>query len=416
MAGIFDELDAALKANPALGQGLLTAGLTMMGTRGRLGQQLSAGGLAGMQSMQQAKEQARQQAFDELQKQQIQGQLDAQKRAAEAEARRQAWLQSIPDPTQQALAGGGGPTVQNAAKIDPWQQTIYSGVRAGALPVETLIKDNTPQLGEAAPGSTVYDKRTGKPVFTAKPKEDDFITNLRASGVLEGSPQWNQALSDWIKKQSTHQPATTVNVSADKSYGATVAEQAAKDLAASRDKARAAAQSLQAIDRIGAALDGGAITGLGASAQTVLTRVGDFFNVGGKDAKEKLAKTAELLQGQASLAVQGAQLLAGQGQITEGERALVNRAAGGDLQSMSPSEIRAFIDVLGKVHRLALTQHDALLAQQPPEMSKYLGLYRVPPPMIRPAAINPAQAMGPGSMGFGTPTAPGQVKFLGFEK
>lgn len=168
-------------------QGLLTAGLAMLGSRGNFAQALSEGGLAGLQSMQQGRAFGQQSAMRDMQLQ--------QQRMAMAEAQRK----------QQYLANLKAPS------DDPQTAMLYDMVRNGFADPSALIKSNAPQISK--PGDIARDA-SGRILWQnpTEVKEDDFIRNMRAAGVQQGSPEWNKRLQDWLTKQSTHQPATTISL------------------------------------------------------------------------------------------------------------------------------------------------------------------------------------------------------------
>lgn len=137
-------------------------------------------------------------------------------------------INAIPSPqmaaSQQALAGGGGPTVANAARmpaVDPRLQALHGLMQAsgGKLvsPVDYLKEANPrDEFVTLAPGSVRVNARTNQPVFTApkEQKESPFIEQMRAAGIDPASPEGQGMLRDMLRKQSTHSPAVTV------SYGA----------------------------------------------------------------------------------------------------------------------------------------------------------------------------------------------------
>jgi hypothetical protein len=225
MAGLLDSLTAALggegldtNGKAALNQGLLTMGLSMLASPGKFGQQLGNSGLAGMQAYQGAQQQQRRNAFQDMQMQQVQMQMDADKRKEEQEASQRAWRQNLPSPqlqaSQQALAGGGGPTPQNAARmtaVDPVFQQIYEAVRAGVLPYQSLIqaqqKDNAPLV--VPQGGSVY--RGGQMVaHNAKDPRDDAPAEWKLYN-LSGAAQKGLSFDDW-NRANKQAGAQAINV------------------------------------------------------------------------------------------------------------------------------------------------------------------------------------------------------------
>ena len=376
--------------------GLLSLGFGLMGARGNIGQGLGQAGPMALDAMRQAKvDQQRKAMFDQQQAAAQQAaqmyslQMQQMQRQAEEQQRAQAFLQGLQSPQMQAAGGalavGGGPTVGNAARmpaVDPMQQMMFGAVKAGALPLPAYLasmqKDETPIV--APEGSTVL-TRTGKIIGSGGRKEDDFVRNMRAAGIVEGSPQWVQLLIQKAQKDATHAPPVNVSVSMDKGFGEAFAKDAAASLATSRDQARAAASNIQTLDRIGSVLDSGKVAlGPTAKFETFGRQLGETIGLGGKDNAEKLGNTRKLIQGAATLAADGAKLLAGQGQITEAERGLIARASGGDIDSMTAPEIRALAGVLRKVNAAKIAGHQAQLKNVDPKFAPFVPFYNVDSP------------------------------------
>lgn len=156
--------------------------------------------------------------------------IEQARQQAAQQARMEQFRQSIPSPqmqaSQQALMGGGGPTVANAQRmqpVDPRMQMLHGAMQAGMGTPMDYIKEAMPrdEFENVAPGTTRVNKRTNQPVFTApdKAKQDPFTAMLIASGIDPASPQGRAMLMDKLRKDSTHQPGVSV------SYGAPQAGQ-----------------------------------------------------------------------------------------------------------------------------------------------------------------------------------------------
>lgn len=212
--GLLDNLigssidDPRTAATLQLAQGLLSAPRAMQG--------LNSGLLGYQGAMAEAKQRKAAEDMRAMQLQQLQRQIKQQ----EAQ---DAFRSSIPSPqmaaSQVALAGGGGPTLANAANmpvVDPSAQFMHGAMQAGLVdPVQymaSLRKDNTPvKLGA---GEGLYDPRTFKPLVV-NPKEDTtdpFVRLLKQSGIDPMSPQGQTLLRQRLQKESSHQPGTQVSV------------------------------------------------------------------------------------------------------------------------------------------------------------------------------------------------------------
>jgi len=147
-----------------------------------------------------------------------------------------------------------------------------------------------------------------------------------------------------------------------------------------------------------------AITGPLANARLTALQIADTIGATGKGEKEKIAATREVLQETGKLAL--AAPPKGQGQVSNYERDLYQRAASGDI-NFTPTELNLIARRAKEFGEYQIQQHTELLqagAELGPDIAKMAKLYKVNPPQtILPVA----------------PSAPAQtsnkVKFLGFE-
>jgi len=156
-------------------------------------------------------------------------------------------------------------------------------------------------------------------------------------------------------------------------------EQGVKDLGVSRDMARSANSTLSNIDRILPALDT-AITGPAADFRATLLRVGKQLNVAGADADQILRNTSTVVQGLAQQELDAASQMRGQGTLTDAERAILRRAAGGDV-SLTAGELRVGLLAAQRTARLRAESHGQLLStavRTIPSLAQIAPMYEVP--------------------------------------
>ena len=157
-------------------------------------------------------------------------------------------------------------------------------------------------------------------------------------------------------------------------------DNAIKDLAISRDMARSANTTLANIDRILPALDT-AIVGPAADTRTMFLRIGKQLNIAGANADEVLKNTAVVVQGLAQQELAAAEQMRGQGTLTDSERAILRRAAGGD-QSLTAGELRVGLLAAQRTSRMRAQSHSQLLRTAVtaiPELSTIAPMYEVQP-------------------------------------
>ncbi len=95
---------------------------------------------------------------------------------------------------------------------------------------------------------------------------------------------------------------------------------------------------------------------LSGQAATI-ARLASGLGITGRDTQELLNRTASTMQGLASLELEAAKAMRGQGAITEGERALIARAAGGNLAQFTSGEVKTLLNALDKVAKFRITSH-----------------------------------------------------------
>jgi len=218
--------------------GLLSLGLRLMSTPGKFGTALGQAGLGAMGDVRQAQQllelkKARdQQAQEQALRQRMMEMQLAQAQQAQAEAQRareqeEAFRKLIPNPGFQAgaaaLAGGGGPTMANAAQVrsvDPQQQLLYGAMVNGQIkPMEYITatqKDRTPiKLGK---DDRLLEPGTNRVLVDAMPDptKGSPIAQLMAemNALPPGDPR-RATYQAAILKATTHQQPTNVTVTPD---------------------------------------------------------------------------------------------------------------------------------------------------------------------------------------------------------
>lgn len=293
------------------------------------------------------------------------GRLDQTLEALKQREREDQFRQGIPSPAGQAasaaLAGGGGPTVANAQRmppVDPFQQQLYQAMQLGQIkPMDYLAatkKETAPvKLGA---GEALFDPVSKKPIFS-NPKED------KPSAVREYEFAVQQGYKGSFQQFQTEMKragATNVSlgVNTEKSLLGNIAEGVGKDIVSTSEAAREAQGTLSTVQRLRGALAGiKPITGTAANQRVALAQLGETLGVGPADNPETLAKTRELMMGLGDLELRAAAQMKGQGQITESERALLRRAAAGDI-TMTVPELQVVVNAAEKNAKARISRNE----------------------------------------------------------
>lgn len=143
---------------------------------------------------------------------------------------------------------------------------------------------------------------------------------------------------------------TSVNTG--KQFYENIQEAVGKEVADGVTKAKGAVATLNTVGQIRDALDTGKVSaGPGTTVGQFLGQIGQVIGVSGKDEAEKLTQTRTAMQGLATLELNAAQQMKGQGAITQPEREIIKRASAGDIDTMTVPELRTLMDVLDRSAR-----------------------------------------------------------------
>jgi hypothetical protein len=215
-------LDAFVNMDPQTKRGLLDFGLNMLAQgNAPTGQAMGRAGLLSMDQRFQRDQQEQQAKRQAMHDQLLQGQVAQQQR-------QRSFVDSLQAPTmaasQAALAGGGGPTMDNAARmpaVSPMQEQMFGAMKAGVVgpmdylksmqPERAKIKEYREVRGGDGSVTVVGFDELGKPVHTGmqpfiKPEVRDFGGFLGAVDAITSrvSPLGNKtATPDALVQAST---------------------------------------------------------------------------------------------------------------------------------------------------------------------------------------------------------------------
>lgn len=157
---------------------------------------------------------------------------------------------------------------------------------------------------------------------------------------------------------------------------------------ATQTAADAAAQTLRTTAGLKPLIEEGVFSGPLSGQATVVARLASSLGVTGRNTQELLNRTSEAMQGLARLELQAAEAMRGQGAITENERSLIARAAGGNLAQFTSGEVKTLLNALEKTSQFTIGSHrrqvDALRKILPEEARPYADAftteYEIPKP------------------------------------
>lgn len=172
--------------------------------------------------------------------------------------------------------------------------------------------------------------------------------------------------------------STTVNVGG-KEFDKEIGKQAATVVGNTFNSAIGAQNTLATVNRILPLVSDGVYSGAFSGSRQFIDRLSSGLNIASNNTQEKLNRTAEAMQGLASLELDAAQAMKGQGQVSDAERALIKRAAGGDFSSMTQNEVVTLLNALKKTANYKIQAHQKSLnfLRNNPETSQFADLYTI---------------------------------------
>ena len=282
----------------------------------------------------------------------------------------------------------------------------FAGVRAGVPDQFKLEVDDLQQLALAG-GITGNDLRQGlqdinKRASEFVTKEKDYTNeDRRVAAKLFPNKSIRELSSEEIGRldqelynrdiQKRLASRTVIDMGTremEKEFAKGVVE----DTRASFQQAKSAVNTLKAINTLKPILSAGVYEGVFAGAPRAIDQFATALGVTGKDRQEKLQRTAVAMQKLASLELSAAEAMKGQGAITENERSLIARAAGGNLRDFTATEVQALLGALETVaqQKIASHQQNYQIMSQDPVGRKYSKYYNIEAPAAPVKKYNPA--------------------------
>lgn len=306
------------------------------------------------------------------------------------------------------------PAVEVTARQSPYQKNITEAENAANFYAGMGTKEGADLSAKLREEANYYrglqrqEELTGG--ITAALANVDPTLRRRADAIIANAPSLTQeqlqsrmdaVLSDDAKLKEQLDPRFAEQRIKEKRAGATVidmgtremekefAKGVVEDTRASFQAAKSSAKTISTINDLRGVLAKGVYEGTLGGAPRAIDQIATALKVSGKDTQEKLANTARVMQGLASLELTAAEAMKGQGAITENERTLIARAAGGNLQQFTSVEVQALLDALDKVARSKIESHQMnyQMMSEDPIGRKFSKYYKVdaPPPYTPPA-------------------------------
>jgi hypothetical protein len=197
--------------------------------------------------------------------------------------------------------------------------------------------------------------------------------------------------SSFEKLQKIKSPGSTTNVSVSSPTGKSLSEPVGKRVDASLAKAEGAAGLMENANMIREALNtGNIIAGPLAGPRTKFAQV---LAAAGAGDKEKLQNTLSVAKGLAGLTLESRGELKGQGQVTDTETKLLERARSGDTE-LTLDELQQVVNISQRLAKRLWENHQTLLKtmEKDPAAAGSIEYYRPTGPLAAPLGIGKSPA------------------------
>jgi hypothetical protein len=350
-------------------QALLNSAIALLAQSGRTREPISTGQLFG--SALGAGMEGYNQAFDRTLKQMVTGmQLEDFKRKRQAQEMARGAITQTPVPIP--MATGKDSQLQMLQN-----QTADFGTEGANITANALMSNpNLPTRTSVNLDKLIAAAAFESPLEAAKmlSKEDKTPASVQEYeyAVRNG---FKGSFTDYLAKKT---PGTNVTVKT----GEGVAAQVGGMLKDANIQAQGANIQIDAADRVIGAVDTGKIiAGTFATPQLRLAQFGQVLGVTGKDTAETIANTRQAIRGFAELTLQGRKSMRGEGAITESEGKLAEKAFSGDIDSLTPAEIRQIANASKRVAEYSISEYNRKLdiIGRNPDLKDVVEIYRVNP-------------------------------------
>jgi hypothetical protein len=384
----------------SLGLGLLRASRGQPGQgRPSIAQAIGEVGPVALQNYQQSFDKTLADALKGLQVKDLIAKREEEKRMREAQ---QTFQQRVAAATTMQPPGIVAGAEQQAALMNQMRFPGEQGVPTEDVEMtRRALTSNLPRRAvtdEVAANQAVLDYlRVASPVEYAKliAKEPKALPASIQEYNFAVGQGFKGTFQDFVTEQKkAGAPSTTITLPGDKKMAEVLGAKGAERLDTSLTQAQEAQSTIQNINELRPILAEGVFAGPLSAAPRAVAQIASSLGVTGKDTKELLERTAVAMQGLAKFELSAAAAMRGQGAITENERMLIQRAAGGRLDQFTAPEVQALLTAMEKTANYRIGSHnrqlDVLRRSSSPEVRDLLPFYELSPMNVAPVPTAPA--------------------------
>ena len=232
---------------------------------------------------------------------------------------------------------------------------------------------------KGGPGDQFLDPTTYKPMATIAQKPDELTAALTAAGIDPKSPEAQRLFKARAEKLTSHPAAPSVKV--DVKTGESLGKEIGPMVAESRASALGSLDAIDTVSRVRKALSTGNVTlGPTATLRNQIDQIAQVLGIAGKNTEEKLVNTRDVIRGLAQFTIAARKSLKGQGQVSDFEGKLLQRAESGDINDFTMPELKAFIETTDRLARRQYKNHQSNIdvMKKRPDLEKLVPFYEVP--------------------------------------
>jgi glycosyltransferase A (GT-A) superfamily protein (DUF2064 family) len=378
----------------SLGLGLLRASRGQPGQgRPSIAQAIGEVGPVALQNYQQSFDKTLTDALKNLQVKDLIAKREEEKRMREAQ---QTFQQRVAAATTMQPPGIVAGAEQQAALMNQMRFPGEQGVPTEDVEMtRQALTSNLPRRAvtdEVAANQAVLDYlRIASPVEYAKliAKEPKALPASIQEYNFAVGQGFQGTFQDFITQQKkAGAPSTTITLPGDKKMAEVLGSKGAERLDTSLTQAQEAQSTIQNINELRPILAEGVFAGPLSAAPRAVAQIASSLGITGKDTKELLDRTAVAMQGLAKFELSAAAAMRGQGAITENERMLIQRAAGGRLDQFTAPEVQSLLTAMEKTANYRIASHnrqlDVLRRSGSPEVRDLVPFYELGPMNVVP--------------------------------
>lgn len=279
-----------------------------------------------------------------------------------------------------------GSVVGLGGQLQQQQQAAQMNPIALQIAQAQLQALQNPQPDYRTVGDTLLQIPRGgqpQPVYTSQPKPVPITVGTgqpggtQAAWGIPGRPDFTA-----VGPPKLGTPPMSVDVKVNQKTGESFAKEIGPMMNESRAAAVGAVGAVETAQRINDAISKGNVTlGPTATLRNKADQISQLLGVSGATTEERLVNTRNVIRGLSQFAVAARKQLKGQGQVSDYEGKLIQRAEAGEIDDFTLPELKNFVAVTERLAEKTYAEHQRLLGVMKGDerISGFVPFYDAPP-------------------------------------